>query len=78
MAPTVFGSSSDYMARLKLQEVLLGRLVKLKGSPTCAVAALVLRQVLAAVLFQLQPRQPSPAPSPTTPIKPSASWLVIW
>ena len=77
----ILGGNSDYMARLKLREVLLGRLVKpeddqppvpMQRSTAGGFAdAAGLRCPAAA-------RASIPARSPTTPIRPSAIWPVIW
>ena len=78
----ILGGNSDYMARLKLREVLLGRLVKPRTTTSrrCPCSA-VLRVDLLMLLRLLYPaavRASTPAPSPTTLIRLSASWLVTW
>ena len=76
------GGNSDYMARLKLREVLLGRLVKPEDDHKPPV--LLQRSAadgFADAVASAAPRSGEslyPAPSPTTPTKPLANWPVIW
>ena len=74
----ILGSNSDYMARLKLQEMLLGRLVKpeVDHKPWCLSA-----KIAAPGVLLMPPPQRCPAaasafiPVPcATPIRPWASW----
>ena len=79
----ILGGNSDYMARLKLREVLLGRLVKPEDDHKSPVPLQRSAVALASPMPQAR-RSPAaaraciPACSPTTPIKPSLSWPVIW
>ena len=78
----ILGGNSDYMARLKLREVLLGRLAvpeddhkplqPLQRSANAAGSLMPWSHHCPAAVRALS------LSSPTTPIKPSASWRVIW
>ena len=77
----ILGGNSDYMARLKLREVLLGRLVKPEDDhkpPFRFNAVRLLASLMRLFLHQLAPAKAfTPASSPMTRTRPSVSWLVI-
>ena len=78
----ILGGNSDYMARLKLREVLLPRLVKPEDNHKPPVPQQeTLPPVFRRRLHQLQ--QPTatactPASSAMTPIRPWVSWPATW